>query len=127
MDYKNTSFKDLIVYQNLYKAAITIMTYIVPKLPDSEKYNLKEQIKRSCMSPCALIAEGYAKKHQSKNWVKYINDAMGECNEMLVHLSFVKDLYAKYVSTKLCDELITIYDISGKQLYRLGQSWNRRV
>lgn len=125
MSIKVQSFKDLTVYQNLYKAAIIVSKEIIPKLPDEEKYNLKDQLRRCCTSPCALIAEGYAKKHQKNNWVKYINDAIGECNEMIVHLSFVKDLYGHLISTKICEELIEIYNISGKQLYRLGQSWRK--
>ncbi|MFH1826215.1 MAG: four helix bundle protein [bacterium] len=117
------SFLDLIVYQNLYKAMVTVLTKIVPTLPKEEKFDLASQMRRACKAPPALIAEGYAKKHHQKSWKKYLDDAIGECNEMIVHLSCAKDVYAKYVDIGLCSELIKTYDISGKQLYRLAESW----
>ncbi|MFA4906308.1 MAG: four helix bundle protein [Candidatus Margulisiibacteriota bacterium] len=120
------SFLDLIVYQNLYKAMIVVITKVVPRLPGEEKYDLGSQMRRACKAPPALIAEGYAQKHHRKEWQKYLNDAIGECNEMIVHLSCAKDVYAGHMDQQLCQELIKIYDISGKQLYRLAESWRER-
>jgi len=117
------SFKDLDVYNNLYQASLTVLREILPKLPEEEKYNLKDQIRRCCMSPCALIAEGYAKKNQKLAWKKYLQDAIGECNEMITHLSYIRDLYSNKIDPNLCNKLIDTYDISGKQLYRLAESW----
>ncbi len=48
---------------------------------------------------------------------------MGECNETVVSLEQVKDIYGS--NPVLCDELIEIYDISGRQLYKLGESWQQ--
>ncbi len=118
-----TSFKDLEVYQNTYKAMLIVMKEIVIKLPDSEKYDLRNQLSRACKSIPRLIAEGYAKRHQKAGFQKYIDDAMGECNEMVVSLSQCRDIYPTYVNVKRCDELIDIYDKSGRQLYKLGNSW----
>ncbi len=122
---KVVSFKDLVVYQNTYKASIEVMTKIVPKLPETEKYDLADQLRRACKAIPRLIAEGYAKRHQRMGFQRYLDDAVGECNEMIVSLSHCKDIYPKYVDVKLCDELINIYDISGKQIYRLSESWSR--
>ncbi len=58
------SFRDLEVYQNSYKAMLLVMKEIIPKLPNSEKYDLKDQLSRSCKAIPRLIAEGYAKRHQ---------------------------------------------------------------
>jgi four helix bundle protein len=125
MDKKIVSFKDLIVYQNSYEASIEVMTKIVPKLPDEEKYDLKDQLRRSSKAIPRLIAEGYAKRHQTKGFQKYLDDALGECNEIIVSLSHAKDIYGKYVDTKLCAKLIKIYDVTGKQIYRLAESWTK--
>lgn len=127
MDEKKriTSFRDLEVYQNTYKAMFPIMNEIVPKLPDTEKYDLRNQLSRACKSIPRLIAEGYAKRHQKLGFQKYIDDAMAECNEMVVSVSQSRDIYPKYVSLKLCDTLIDVYDKSGRQLYRLGESWTK--
>ncbi len=124
MDKKKiTSFKDLEVYQNTYNAMLFVMKEIVPQLPDSEKYDLKNQLSRACKSIPRLIAEGYAKRHQKAGFQKYIDDAMGECNEMVVSISQCRDIYPTHVNTKRYEELIDNYDKSGRQLYKLGASW----
>ena len=56
---------------------------------------------------------------------KYLDDAMGECNETQVGLCQCRDIYAKYIDVKLCEELINEYDIIGKQLYRLEEAWGK--
>lgn len=86
------SFKDLEVYRNLYKASIDVMTRIITKLPQSERFDLKNQLSRSCKAAPRLVAEGYAKKHQKRGFQKYIDDAMAECNECVVSLEQVKDI-----------------------------------
>ncbi len=59
-----TSFKDLEVYQSSYNSMLIVMKEIVPKLPENEKYDLKDQLSRACKTIPRLIAEGYAKRHQ---------------------------------------------------------------
>lgn len=122
---KVIGFADLNVYKSLYQAMLKVHKEILPKLPPSERFGLIDQAGRASKSPCALIAEGYARRTSGKEWKKYLRDAIGECNEMIVHLSMIRDLYGGLVSSVLCDELISIYNISGKQLYRLAESWNR--
>ncbi len=124
-DKKIKSFRDLDVYQRTYKAAIVVMKKIIPKLPDSEKYDLKDQLSRSCKATPRLIAEGYAKRHQKHGFQKYLDDAMAECNETVVSVSQCKDIYSKHIDIKLCEKLIDTYDVSGRQLYRLEESWSR--
>lgn len=102
---------------------LIVMKEIVHKLPISEKYDLKDQLSRACKSIPRLIAEGYAKRHQKAGFQKYIDDAMGECNEMVVSVSQCRDIYPTYIDTKRCEELIDIYDKTGRQLYKLGESW----
>lgn len=120
------SFLDLDIYKNTYQASITVHLKVVPSLPEEEKFDLKPQMRRSSKAIPALIAEGYAKKNHKKSWKKYLEDAIGECNEMITHLSFAKDLYQKNVDCQLCQELIETYNIAGKQIYTLGQRWSDR-
>ena len=116
-------FKDLDVYQNAYKSMLIVMKDIIPNLPESEKYDLKDQLSRACKAIPRLIAEGYAKRHQKFGFQKYIDDAMAESNEMNVSLCQVRDLYPKNIDIKTCEDLIDIYDKSGRQLYKLGSAW----
>lgn len=123
MGEKIISFTDLEVYQRVYGLALRIHKEIIPKLPEQERFGLRDQLGRSSKSPPALIAEGYARRQSAKEWRKYIREAIGECNESVVHLSLARDLYPTRLSAKLCNSLIGEYEIAGKQLFRLGESW----
>jgi len=117
------TFKDLIVYQNLYQAMVLVHQEIVPSLPKEEKFNLADQMRRASKAAPGLIAEGFAKRYQIRQWRRYINDAIGECNEMIHHLSVCVDIYGKYVDVGLCKKVIDLYDKSCRQLTKLAQSW----
>lgn len=123
MEYKTIhNFRDLEVYQVSYQSSITIATKILPFLPESEKYDLKDQLSRSSKAIPRLIAEGYAKKHQKFGFQKYIDDAMAETNETIVSLEHVKDIYK--IEVGLCEELIATYDRTARQLFRLAEAWD---
>jgi four helix bundle protein len=115
------SFRDLEVYQNTYQAMLVVMKQVIPKLPRSEKFDLTDQISRSCKAIPRLIAEGYAKRHQKMGFQKYIDDAMAECNETIVSLEQCKDIYN--IDAELISSLVKTYDSSCRQLYRLSTAW----
>ena len=116
-----TSFRDLEVYQNTYKAMLIIMKDILPLLPQTEKFDLIDQLSRSSKAIPRLIAEGYAKRHQKMGFQKYLDDAMGESNETIVSFEQAKDIYN--LDEKLISELIDVYDKTSRQLYKLSMSW----
>ncbi len=60
------SFQDFEVYQRLYKLMFIVLKKIVPKIPEEEKYDLKDQVRRSCNVGPALLPEGFAKRYQSR-------------------------------------------------------------
>ncbi|MCL5970395.1 MAG: four helix bundle protein [Patescibacteria group bacterium] len=117
------TFQDLEIYQNLYRAMTLVLTKVVPSLPKEERFDLGSQSRRACKACPALIAEGFAKRYQKKNWEKYINDTIGECNEMVHHLSVCVDVYGQSVDKALCKELIELYIRSCKQLTSLRNCW----
>jgi four helix bundle protein len=125
MDNKKliTSFRDLDVYQRTYSAMLIVHKELLPNLPQSEKYDLKNQLSRSSKAIPRLIAEGYGKRHQRAGFQKYLDDAIGECNETMVSIEQCKDLYG--IKVDLCNELIKTYDISSRQLYKLAEAWNK--
>ena len=114
------SFKDLKVYQESYALAL-IANRAILRLPNSEKYDLVDQMRRASKSVPTNIAEGYAKRLSEKEFKKYLLSAIGSCNEMFVHISFAKDL--GFWKPEFSDDLLRRYDIVGKQLTRLLQNW----
>jgi len=113
------------VYQNSYSACIEVMTKIIPSLPESEKFDLKKQLSSSAKAIPRLIAEGYAKRHQKYGFQKYLDDAMAECNETIVGMEMCRDIFGNHIDKKLCQELVNIYDVCGRQLYRLREAWSK--
>jgi four helix bundle protein len=117
------SFRDLEIYQNTYKASIIIAKEILPRLPDSERYDLRDQLSRSSKAIPRLIAEGYAKRHQKAGFQKYLDDALAESNETLVSLEQTKDLYSQNINPETCNQLIKTYDQASRQIYTLSRAW----
>jgi four helix bundle protein len=117
-----TSFRDLEVYQLSYRCCIEVMKEVLPKLPESERFDLKDQLSRSSKAIPRLIAEGYAKRHQKMGFQKYIDDAMAECNETIVGLEQCKDIYGERMKGVSFGELIDAYDKMGRQLYNLRKA-----
>ena len=120
---KIASYSDLEVYQRAYKTCLVVMKEIVPKLPDSERFDLKDQLSRSSQAIPRLIAEGFAKKHQRAGFQKYLDDSMAESNENQVSICQCRDIHSGFVDLNVCNSLITEYDIISKQLYRLREAW----
>jgi len=127
MQYKHTrpirSFRDLEVYQNTYNASIVVAHKILIKLPTYERYVLKDQLSRASKAIPRLIAEGFAKKHQRAGFQKYLDDATAECNESIVCLEHIKNIYK--IETDLCIKLIDLYDKSARQLFKLAEAWDK--
>lgn len=115
------SFRDLEVFRNTYKVMLIVHQEILPKLPSSERFDLKDQLSRSTKAIPRLIAEGYGKRHQKAGFQKYLDDCIGECNETVVSLEQCKDIYK--INGKYMDEVLSIYEISARQIYRLREAW----
>jgi len=118
-----TGFRDLEVYRNSYHLSIIVMTRIIPRLPDSERFDLRDQLARSCKAVPRLIAEGYAKKHQKAGFQKYLDDAMAEASETIVGLEHCRDVY--HIEPELCTKLVDEYDKTARQLYNLAEAWDK--
>jgi four helix bundle protein len=116
------SFYDLNVYQNSYKASIVILTKIIPKLPQEERFDLTQQLRCSVKAVPRLIAEAYSKRHQKKGFQALLDSAMEESNETIVSLSHVKDAYK--IEVPLCERLVDEYDKTSRQLYKLSLAWS---
>ena len=80
---KILSYEDLDVYKRSYATCIRVMKEIVPHLPPTERFDLKDQLSRSSKAIPRLIADGFAKKYQRAGFQKYLTDAIGESMKRL--------------------------------------------
>ena len=102
---------------------IIVLTKIILRLPKEERYDLVDQMRRACKAAPALLAEGFAKRYQKINWQKYLNDTIGEANEMVHHLSVCIDIYSKNIDIEEVKKAIDLYNLSSKQLTNLKKVW----
>ena len=80
-------FEDLEIYQLTYKLAV-----VVYKLTrKSKNFDLVREASRSARSIASNIAEGFARRFDRKIFNYHLGIALGEANEMLVHLDFLRD------------------------------------
>jgi four helix bundle protein len=58
-------------------------------LPKFEMYEEGSQIRRSSKAIATLIVEGYGRRRYKNDFVRYLIYAHAECDETLLHLSFL--------------------------------------
>jgi four helix bundle protein len=87
---KMQSYKDLIAYQRAYQ--LTLDIYKSTKtFPKEELFGIVSQMRRSAVSIPCNISEGYCRNHR-KEYVQFLNIALGSCGELETLLSLSKDL-----------------------------------
>ncbi len=84
------NFRDLKVWHKAHE--LTLLIYKETKnFPREELFGLTSQIRRSCASIPANIAEGCGKSSNA-DLAKYLQIALGSANELEYHLLLVRDL-----------------------------------
>lgn len=111
------------VYQRLFRLSKVVILKVIPKLPQEERYDLCDQLRRASKAAVAILSEGFPKRFQIRHWDKYITDAIGECEEMITHLMHVKELYLDYVNPDSTQKLISEYEHAIGQLQALSKAW----
>lgn len=89
-DSRMKSYQDLIVWRkgiDLVEEIYSLTMY----LPNSEKYGLIPQMRRSAISIPANIAEGWGRK-STGNFIQYLNISSGSLAELMTQLEIIKRL-----------------------------------
>ena len=100
-------FRDLIVYQRAFKAAMAIFE-VTKKFPTDERYSLVDQIRRASRSVCANIAEGGRKRKYQAVFKNKMTDSMQEASETQCWLEFSRE--CKYTDDDMFRKLDNEYD-----------------
>ena len=101
------------VFRKSYQLAIELHT-ITLKFPKSEQYELAQQLRKSSKSIPANIAEGMGKQSSKADVRRFIQIAMGSCDESRVWLEFARDL--KYLNKQDQNFFDQRYQEVGKML-----------
>jgi len=83
-------WKDLLVWQKAHSLVIDIYK-AVSHFPDTEKFCLSQQIRRSAVSIAANIVEGKSKK-TDKEFTSFLFNSRGSLEETRYHLLLARDL-----------------------------------
>lgn len=83
------TFEDLKVWQKSHKLVLEIYKE-TKRFPMDERYGLVSQMRRSSVSICSNIAEGY--KKSTKDFVRFLDIAQGSLEETKYHLILSRDL-----------------------------------
>jgi four helix bundle protein len=84
------SAKELIIYKEAYALAMEIFK-ISSSWPNSEKYSLTDQVRRSSRSVCTNLQEAWSKRRYEAHFISKLTDADGENAETNTWLDFAKD------------------------------------
>ena len=95
---------------------------LMKQLPESEKYGLISQIKRSSISIPSNIAEG-AGRASTKEFIRYLDIATGSLSELETQLLLLERLGFCSTEENLTEEIQTI----GKMLYGLKLSLKKKI
>jgi len=114
------SFQDLEIYKEGMNLAEEVEK-LVRSYPSHEKFQLTDQSRRASRAVPALIAEGWSKRRTVRSFRKYMNDAIGESNEMMSHLELAKRF--GYIPRERAKGLIERYDQLAGRIYKLKDNW----
>ncbi len=115
------SYKDLIAYQRAYQ--LTLDIYSTKRFPKEELFGIVSQMRRSAVSIPCNISEGYCRNHR-KEYVQFLNIALGSCGELETLLSLSKDL--GYLSQSEFENLYGSRAEVSRILWKLADSLRKR-
>jgi four helix bundle protein len=128
-------FRDLNVYQG-GKALVMEIFEVSKSFPVEERYALTDQVRRSCRSICANLAEAWRKRRYRAAFVSKLNDAETEASETQVHIEIA--FWHRYIDQKTfealddaCDkiiaQLVKMIDQADKWVIKAHSKAPRRV
>jgi len=117
--------RQLRVYQRALKL-LPILYDLVYSIPEIHQ-KLRRQILSCGEGIAPLIAEGFAKRRNIAEFLRFLEMAMAESDELMTHLEQVKILSNRFkiIRVQLCPKLIQEYTIVSKELYQLIRNWNK--
>lgn len=107
------TFREIKVWQKAHELVIEIYK-ITKEFPNSEKYGLVTQLRRSAASIATNIVEGY-KRRSSKDFAHFLNMADASLEETKYHLLLACDL--KYLGNDIYEQLLIKADEVGRMLF----------
>jgi four helix bundle protein len=116
-------WKKLKVWESAHELALKIY-HLTVKFPDSEKYALSNQLRRSAYSVPANIVEGHSRR-TTRDYMKFLYQARGSLEELRYFLFLSKDL--NYLTPESYDDLEEKSSIVSKMLNGMINSVKQKL
>ena len=94
MENEERGLESLVVWKKALQFAIYISQNVIVKFPPEEKFALSSQLRRSCQSISANIAEGYGRFYFQEG-IRFAYIARGSLEETKNHIFYAHEM--KYV------------------------------
>jgi len=114
------TYRDLEVCQESYAAALDI-SKLAKRFPPFEQLELGRQIRRAARSIPANIVEGWAKRQSVAEFKRYLQVAVGSCDEVKMWLEMSKD--EGYIPQDIFETRTSRYNRIGAMLGSLWKNW----
>jgi len=108
------TYRDLEVFRESYAAALD-----VSKL--TKRIELGRQLRRAARSIPANIVEGWAKRLSAAEFKRYLQVAVGSCDEVKMWLEMSKD--EGYISEEIFEARMSRYNRIGAMQASLWKNW----
>lgn len=119
------SFRDLEVYQSTSQYATEIMTKIVPLFGETHS-PIKDKLIESCLKIPELIAASHSRRFETGEELKLLDDALENCNKVVVYLEQARDIYVKAIEERAtCEDLIKRYILIRRKIFNLYKAWKK--
>jgi len=114
------TYHDLDVFREAYAAALDV-SRLCKRFPPVEQYELARQLRRAARSIPANIVEGWGKRASTPEFKRYLQIAIGSCDETRMWLDLSKD--EGFISESDCQQLKDRYNRIGAMLSSLWKQW----
>jgi four helix bundle protein len=114
------TYKDLNVFRESYALALQVAR-VTRKFPGPEQFELARQLRRAIRSIPANIVEGWAKRASALEFKRYLQVAIGSCDECKLWLEMSRD--EGFLSPTECLALENRLNVVGAMLKSLWKQW----
>jgi len=114
------TYHDLDVFREAYAAALDV-SRLAKRFPAVEQYELAPQLRRAARSIPANIVEGWGKRASTPEFKRYLQIAIGSCDETRMWLDLSKD--EGYISENERKEAKGRHNRIGAMLGSLWKQW----
>ena len=114
------TYKGLNVFRESYRPALSV-SRTSRRFPGPEQFELARQLRGAARSVPANIVEGWAKRSSPAEFKRYLQVAIGSCDECKLWLEMSRE--EGFLSAQDCSKLENEFNIVGAMLRSLWKHW----